>query len=404
MKHLSRAIINHMQSTICILGRQPALGLAELESIFGPEVIRPIGDSSVEVSVDPKTFELSRLGGTIKAAKLLTVLDTTDWRKLVAYIIKSLPDHLPLIPEGKIRLGLSVCGLNVPVRDIHSAGLAIKKSITVSGRSARVVPNKLPELNSAQIIHNQLTGPTGLELLFIRDGDKTFLAQTTQIQDIAGYSERDYGRPMRDAKIGMLPPKLAQIIINLAAGSADKASLLDPFCGSGVIVQEALLMGHHAFGTDLDQRMVDYANQNIKQLIEKSTKALSTKIYKADATTANWSDLKINTIAAETYLGKPLHSTPPPGLLRELIEQAEKLHRKTLENIASQTKPGFRLCLAIPAWKTGRNFVHLPLLDDLENLGYTRLSFAHADSRDLIYYRDSQFVGRELVVLIRKKD
>jgi len=63
---------------------------------------------------------------------------------------------------------------------------------------------------------------------------------------------------------------------------------------------------------------------------------------------------------------------------------------------------GFRLCLAVPAWQTGRNFKHLPLLDQLTDMGYNRVSFVHAGGNDLIYHREGQIVGRELVTLIRK--
>jgi DNA-binding sugar fermentation-stimulating protein len=60
------------------------------------------------------------------------------------------------------------------------------------------------------------------------------------------------------------------------------------------------------------------------------------------------------------------------------------------------------MCIAVPAWKTERGFKHLPSLDSLEELGYTRLSFVHAKSDDLLYYRENQVVARELVTLIRK--
>jgi hypothetical protein len=36
------------------------------------------------------------------------------------------------------------------------------------------------------------------------------------VQNIDGYSERDYGKN-RDMQIGMLPPKLAQIMINISS-------------------------------------------------------------------------------------------------------------------------------------------------------------------------------------------
>jgi hypothetical protein len=60
------------------------------------------------------------------------------------------------------------------------------------------------------------------------------------------------------------------------------------------------------------------------------------------------------------------------------------------------------MCIAVPAWKKKDGFVHLPTLEKLTELGYTRLSFESADEQDLIYHRPDQTVARELVVLIRK--
>ncbi len=390
-----------MQTTICLLGRQPAIGRAELEAIFGSEAIRYISDDIVELKVEPGHVNIDRLGGVIKTTKLLTYLETTQWPALMDYIRKTLPDHLVYIPEGKIRLGISAYGITVKPNDINKSGLGLKKIITKTGRSARVVPNKTNDLNSAQVLHNQLTGPTGLELVFIRDGKRTILAQTTGVQDITAYTKRDQARPHRDAAVGMLPPKLAQVIINLATGDKTSGTVLDPFCGTGVLLQEALLAGFSVVGSDVEARMVDYSQRNLVWLRERHTEVARSLVERGDATNHAWKD-PFDFIAAETYLGKPFDHLATQTELSTILPQVDNLHRKTLENIASQTPEGFRLCLAVPAWRKKSGFIHLPCLDDLEKLGYTRLKFVHASNQDLIYCREDQFVGRELVVLIRK--
>ena len=91
-----------------------------------------------------------------------------------------------------------------------------------------------------------------------------------------------------------------------------------------------------------------------------------------------------------------------PKYLREVIQDVDTIHKKFLKNLAKQTKPGQRSCIAVPAWHDGQRFKHLPTLDHLEELGYTRAVFKNASSEDLIYHREGQIVGRELVVLIRK--
>jgi tRNA G10 N-methylase Trm11 len=400
-----------INQVVTILGRQPALGLAELECLFGAEATHPLGAGSALIDTDPAAFPMNRLGGTIKAARLLTFLPTTDWQKIETYLTRELPTHATNLPEGKIRLGLSVYGFSLSPKKLNASGLSLKKVIKQSGRSVRVVPNTTPDLNTAQVIHNQLTGPTGIELLLIKDGTRTILAQTFAIQDIAAYAARDQKRPKRDARVGMLPPKLAQIITNLATGEikshesrvmSQEKTIMDPFCGTGVVLQEAHLMGYGVYGTDLEPRMVDYTNQNLAWLQERSQKHIQGATEVGDATSHIWQELPFHAIACETYLGRPFSAEPKPDTLREVMQDVDTIHRKFLKNVAQQTDPGFRMCIAVPAWKTKAGFKHLKTLDSLKELGYTRVSFAHVSKEDLLYYREDQIVARELVVLIRK--
>lgn len=389
-----------MSQSVLILGRQPALGLAEAESLFGANKIMPLGKYAAVLDVTPDEVPFARVGGSIRVAKLLTYLPYTDWEKIEKYLAAELPTHAGYLPEGKVRLGLSVFGLSVNVRRLNATGLTLKKAVKNAGYSVRVVPNKEHELNTAQVFHNQLTGPTGMELLLIRDGERTALAQTVQVQDIEAYAARDQARPARDARVGMLPPKLAQIIVNLAV-TEDTQAVLDPFCGTGVVLQEAMLMGYDAYGTDLEERMIDYSNTNLEWLAERHDLSdLTLLLETGDATNYEWQSF--DTIACETYLGRPFASEPRPEILNEVMRDVDLIHRKFLQNVARQTKSGFRMCIAVPAWNTKNGFKHLKMLDNLSDLGYTRTSFVHVDTRDLLYYRENQVVARELVTLIRK--
>lgn len=384
-----------------ILGRQPALGIAELESLFGANALQVIAPTVVLVDKDPSEINIDRLGGTIKTAKALTRLDFTDWRKLTNYLVEHVPKHTCCIGPGKLIFGISVYGMKVSQKDIERTALSVKKAVRASdGRPVRVVPTKGQELSSAQVLHNKMyEQPLGMELIFVREGNGVWLAQTTGIQNIDAYTKRDQARPKRDARVGMLPPKLAQTIINLARPTQ---TVLDPFCGTGVILQEALLMRLNVYGSDLEPRMIEYSVENIGWLKEKYPSLSGTNAFAtADATDYTWSE-EFDAIACETYLGRPFSTTPDPATLQQVMSDVNTIHKKFLKNVARQTKPGFRLTIAVPAWKIGQNFKHLPTLDHLEELGYNRLSFKHVGNQDLIYHREGQIVGRELVTLIRK--
>jgi tRNA G10 N-methylase Trm11 len=389
-----------MNQSLVILGRQPALGLAELERLYGTDSLRPIDHQVAVLDIDSKDVHFPRLGGTVKLARVLGQFESNAWPQVIHHVSKKLPELATNLPEGKIRLGLNVYGLRMTVNEVNRAGLELKKAIKKAGRSVRVVPNASLELNSAQSLHNQLAGPTGLELVLVKDGGSTIIAQVTAVQDINAYAARDQARPKRDARVGMLPPKLAQIIVNLSGAQA-KQTVLDPFCGTGVVLQEALLDGLPAYGTDLEARMIDFSQVNLDWLKQKYASLPDFRVEVGDACDHQWSQ-PFDSVAGETYLGRPFSAEPDATTLGQVMRDVDTIHRKFLKNLAKQTPAGFNLCLAVPAWITKSGVKHLPTLDSLEELGYTRVSFVHVRNEDLIYHREDQFVGRELVVLTRK--
>ena len=404
--------------TLFILGRQSDISLAEIESLYGPEVIERHSSHVALVDTHPEPALLARLGGTTKIARYLSSTPAENWSKIEEYLLMALPLQLAQLDEGKIKLGFSTYGMHVPAKILQRTSLRIKKQLVKNGKSVRIVPNKSPALSTAQVMHNKLTGPMGFELIVSKDSHgMVHFAQTVASQNIDAYADRDQARPKRDAKIGMLPPKLAQIIVNMAVNSASLSqpkTVLDPFCGTGVVLQEASLMGFAIAGSDLDPRMVEYTDQNLMWLADQPISKVfrpdsaqddsSWRYYhleEADALTHTWEPTP-DFIACETYLGRPFSSEPKPNVLQDVMKDVDHIHQKFLKNIASQTAAGFRMCLAVPAWNIRGRFYHLKVLDSLEKLGYNRVSFAHARNEALIYHREGQIVGRELVTLIRK--
>lgn len=385
---------------IALLGRQPKIGLAELTSLYGEAT--PVGKQAASVKTD--TLDISRLGGTLKVANPIDEFNSTDWRRISELLIKNFFNYTANMPEGKIKLGISIYDINANSQQVFRTGLELKKIARRHGHSLRFIPGVGPALNSAQVLHNQLTSDLGIELCVIKDGHRTVVARTISVQDVDDYARRDFGRPKRDAFVGMLPPKLAQTMINLAIGDSKQATILDPFCGTGVVLQEALIAGLNACGSDLSQKMIDYTTENLEWL-QKSYENLSKpgKIELGDATSTNWNDFDFTNVVCETYLGQPLSGLPKPEKLREIIGTCNVITEKFLKNLRPQLKPGSKHCIAVPAWFDGKSFKHLPVLDHLESLGYNRLRFQHSSNEDLIYHRADQIVARELLVLLVKE-
>lgn len=386
-------------TSLCILGRQPELGLAELESLYRAEHVQPAGNAAL-LDLPAEEINFKRLGGVIKTARILAILPYTDWPCLSGYLKDIIPEHLAQLPEGKFTLGISAYDLPTSVANINKTSLEIKKIIKVTGRPVRVVPNKTLELNSAQVLHNQLTHKGAWELLLVSNGQNTILAQTLFVQDIEAYAARDQARPDRDARVGMLPPKLAQILINLV-NPANGSRILDPFCGTGVVLQEAMLMGYSVLGADIEPRLVDYARRNLEWLVNKypSIEAQAA-VEIGDATNYKWP--RFSAIVSEVYLGQPLTTLPARDKLKEIINDTNTVIRKFLRNLEPQLKSSQQVVLAVPAWRDGQKFIHLPLVDQLTDMGYTYLDLKHVARAKLVYFREDQTVARQILRIAKK--
>ena len=429
---------------ITLLGRQPEISLAELAAVFGADCVNRISQQFAEVQTSQ--FDITTLGGTIKCAEIITELPAsrTDKASLLAasrFITQHYQAKWAHSPH-KITLGLSAYNLAVGARDVQKTGLILKSSLKKSGTSLRLIPNDQPALSTATAHNNKLGGsPHKVELLLIKTTDRRLIiAESRGVQNITAYTRRDRHRPKRDAFVGMLPPKLAQIMLNLALGAgsltrqrphdnsvtssdsslSDKSmvlrtalpdafdleevagiraavTILDPFCGTGTVLQEALLAGYDVVGTDLSQKMVDYTTENLSWLQSTFTAPGNIiDIHQADATTHRWPNSEsLAAIVCETYLGQPFSAPPTPQKLAAVVGNCNHIITSFLTNIHPQLAPNTPLCIAVPAWydASGRA-THLPLIKHLQKLGYHQLNHI-----PLIYRRPDQTVARELLIL-----
>ncbi len=429
---------------IAILGRQPALGMAELERLYGSKSVRWFSDESA--IVDNLQFDFEQLGGSQKAGRVVAEL-SGDWRRASMEIVHAYTDAWRS-HEGKITLGISAYGFKTTARDVQKTGIILKQKLKSHGVSLRVIPNAEPALNTAASHHNKLgLSNNHVELLVVRTGaGKIIVAESVGAQNITALAARDQARPKTDAFVGMLPPKLARIMVNMAVGSAaftsfgeDSAfpaaarqeapansqlapsgsetkdgkhsariAVLDPFCGTGVVLQEAALLGYDVYGTDLSEKMVDYSTQNLDWLVEKHRLSTTVTIEEGDAMTHTWPLLRTQNVelktplavVAETYLGQPFSAPPSPAKLREVVGNCNHIIGEFLRNLHPQLPAGTSLCLAVPAWRDAQGrFTHLPLTTTLEKFGYARVELATVRPEQLLYYRETQVVARELLIL-----
>ncbi len=94
----------------------------------------------------------------------------------------------------------------------------------------------------------------------------------------------DLNRPFQDSSIS-LSPRIAKILVNLL-GLSKNDTVLDPFCGTGTILIEALLLNHRVIGIEIDSKKVAGSRKNLRWVVEKTAYVKSNRfnVYKGDAT------------------------------------------------------------------------------------------------------------------------
>ena len=390
---------------IATLGRQPEISFAELEAVFGRQNVQPATPDIATIDADD--IDLSILGGTTKIAKVITTHNYANKRDsdLFNDISRQITNHYTdkwRNVDHKITLGISTYGFNIPPRAVQKTGIILKGSLKKSGVSLRLIPNTESALSTA-VSHNNKLGLSDnkVELIIVKTKTSVIIAESRGAQNITAYTRRDHGKPKRDAFVGMLPPKLAQIMLNLALGSKNDTPglILDPFCGTGTVLQEGLLRQFDVIGTDLSDKMVSYTQENLNW-ITKSHKHTGQiiEISQADATNNQWSNARqISAVVCETYLGQPFSAPPSPAKLKEVTGNCNHIISGFLKNIHPQLTPGTRLCIAVPAWRSkDGSLTHLPLTRDPSRLGFDLVR------PPMIYSRPDQVVARELLVLVVK--
>ncbi len=376
---------------IAVLGRLPMLSIAELESQFTD--VKPLLKRGVNLRQKSDVFELA----TFESDKEPDISKLGGEQKIGVEMksgFNSLIEFLADLPEGKITLGVSDFRKGASARRAQGEALKLKKILQRHGRSVRVLENRSATLSTATSHHNQLAEKKNhVEILMTEIGNFNLVG----VQNISEYAKRDQARPARDAKVGMLPPKLAQILINLCGELKENARVLDPFCGTGVVLQEAFLGGKTPYGTDISERMIEYSKKNLEWI-----KCEDFEVEVGDATAHKWTG-KIDAVASELFLGQPMSKSPVDIKLKQEKMRCGEITLGFLKNLSGQIGSGTPVVLAVPAWlrETGE-YSRLNLLDEVENLGYNVKKFINLGQNDLLYFREGQIVAREIIVLRKK--
>ncbi len=376
-----------MQRYIFLLGREPSLSLAELKSIFW-SVEEMGGFAFIEAQEDDIENYKNNLWGTIKIGVILA--ENIKKQDIVEYALKRVEEKTQ--PEKKLRVGFDVF-----VPSLSNLVFKVKDTLKKRGHSIRVVQHDNWRVKAATTIHEKLI-EQGIELMMLPDKAGFIIAETVWIQDIEGYSQRDIERE-RSMTVGMMPPKIAQIMINLGTKGNKNMIIWDPFCGLGTTLIEALHSGYRSLrGSDIEPAMQKITQKNMENQ-PKGPTDIDIQTFILDAKNMDNYELSWPTvIVTEGMLGR--HFSPNTLSQSWAVQERAKLiplYQGFLKS-AYQNPHIQRMVFCLPFWNIGRESLFMPdvwVLSPDWSLDRVCLK----GKRYLTHLRPWQSVWREIVVV-----
>jgi len=390
-----------------ILGTNPTLSIAELASLISFEKALLLAADfliiELETEINPENL-IKTLGGTKKIGAIKEEISTKNSHEtnldLIAASIKMASQKQKKSPSGKFNFGFSAYGqTEINKKDL---GIKLKNHFNEKKISSRFVVSREKTLSSVVIAQNKLL-TRGIEIVAARHDNKIFLGETLSVQPFKDLGLRDFGRPARDDLSGMIPPKLAMEMINLAGLENKESIIVDPFCGSGTILSEAALMGYkNLFGSDISPKAIDDTYKNLSWLKElyklenihhklmvKNVLNLS-KFIKADYADA---------IITEPFLG------PQRGMInfKTVIGNLEELYSGAICEFHKVLKTGGKVIMVWPSFYGQKpispNYNGFKIINPVPENLRNNIFLKKTGRETIIYGRSGQKVFREIVVL-----
>lgn len=384
-----------------VLGTNTALSVAELAAALGlekAELLAPdflLWETSTEINA---ANLITRLGGVIKIGRILA--EVKNEGELLNKVIDLASQKQKQGAAGKFNFGFSDYGAKTFNK--KDLGLKLKKHFSEQEISSRFVVSQEKTLSSVVVTQNRLLA-RGIEIILMEAGGKILVGETLCVQPFKDLSRRDFGRPARDDLSGMLPPKVAQIMINLAGLRDQEAVIVDPFCGSGTILTEAILMGYkNLFGSDVSLKAVEDTRKNIswtKELYSLKDFRLKLQVKNAIYLSKFIKADYVDAIITEPYLGPQRGRIEFVAIIREL----ERLYSDAIREFVKVLKLGGRVIMIWPMFYGQKPIT--PVLTGLKIVEMIPNNLRHNPfikqtvRQTIVYGRPGQKVFREIVTL-----
>lgn len=399
------------QTFFCQLGSYPEISLAEFKAVLNLNRLQCKFKTAAgfiiinNLQIDTTLSVFQQLGGCPRLMRVIWRFDRNekDNPQLTDKLIRKTVELLRNDTGRRITFGISMFGW--PLKSAHALSRNFANGIkhalsqqSISSNYAGYSSDSYPCLPPAAVSSLMKSEKKGTELCLIKTETVSCLAVTMEAADYEPFEKLDMRRPGKDMTAGILPPKLARIMINLAETPRDK-QIYDPFCGGGTILLEASRLGHNAAGSDISPEAVKDAARNLewyrKNVFDSDrviTPPVVLDVLKLSSTIGRSA---LDCIVTEAHLGPPLRGKFTGTQAKTIIVDLSPFYRNALREIALSLKKHGRVVIALPSFRTSGT-VHSLRLPDL------RIDRCFNVLDHYTYSRPEQKIRREIYVLERK--
>ncbi len=416
-----------MHDYFFVLGRSIDLCRAEFDALihsYKPQnefEVGPVVVCSTDSEVPLKPL-LKTAGGLVKAGLVVDWLNADcSLDELVTKIVSILRTHFS--DNKKFAFGISLYGTKTHQVSPINLHKEVKDALSAQGNPSEFVLPEGQELTSVQLEKYRLMGEKGVEIVLIYSKDSLIVGLTKAVQPFETWSQADYGRPFRDAKSGMLPPKVARMMIQIGLGAYYSISrreeapvIFDPFCGSGTVLTESLRLGCRAGGSDNSEKAVHDSIENVTWIRSSSLYSgedeqssffpytreynveIAVPIFQSDSAhiATVLTPKSVDIIVTESYLGPAFSEVPTPGKIDRIIKGLEKLYIGSFKTFHTVLADKGIIVFAEPEYFMHGKSYKVGIIDNCERFGYTAIR------QPILYKRENALVGRRIGILKKK--
>ncbi len=339
-----------------LLGRNSSLSKLELSTYLDKEKI------NYKINKEEDNYLLiDFLGYNINSKKMITDLGGITRIAIVYHSSKTINEKLinklDFINKKSFNYALST----IDIDELEIANINEIIKLYFREEKAKAVykkPKLLPLVKGKKkLIRRDIINPdnvmswgllkTGFELFVLKVDDEYVFAKTIACSSSEDYIFKDKKRPIKK-ELYSTSFRLTKIMLNLL-GLPSGRTIVDPFCGVGTFLIEALIDGYDVIGIDKNNEMIAGARRNIawaeknfkiegksKLIIGNSSKVL----FRADGA------------CFEPYMGPFLDSRPNEHRVKQILGDIIPLYSALFDNLTFNLKGKGRVVCVLPEFQT----------------------------------------------------